>query len=106
MDTIPTGANQEDHVSMGAYSARKALQAASNAEKIVAIELLVAAQGLDMLMMKYPGIQPSAQVMKIYEEVRKIVPVLTDDRNLSKDINVLVQLVRSGELAAGFSFPI
>jgi len=106
VDTIPTCANQEDHVSMGAHAARKALASAKIAEKVVAIEILLACQALDISELQISTCSPS--VKEVHELVRKHVPTLEEDRDLSKDIKKVVQLVRSGDLLKGLAalFPV
>jgi len=78
VDSIPTSANQEDHVSMGAYSARKALSILGNARKVVAIELLTASQALDFSRLLKPGAGTTAA----HDCVRGVVPYLKHDEYL------------------------
>ena len=92
VDSIPTGANKEDHVSMGMTSALKARRALRNAEVVLGIELLVAAQALEF---RKP-LRPGAGVLRAYERLRERVPPLGTDRNLSKDIEAAAALVREG----------
>ncbi|RMD65514.1 histidine ammonia-lyase [Candidatus Pacearchaeota archaeon] len=87
VDSIPTSANQEDHVSMGSISARFALRVAKNVEHILAIELLTAAQALEFRDRSKLGIGTK----KIYCNIRKLVPPLQRDRILSRDIEALVE---------------
>jgi histidine ammonia-lyase len=95
VDSIPTGANREDHVSMGAMSARKARQVLRNTEAVLAIELLCAAQALEF---RRP-LRPGRGVQRAYEMVRERIPPLDEDRDLSVDIAAATDLVRSGALA-------
>ncbi|HET6764383.1 MAG TPA: aromatic amino acid lyase, partial [Longimicrobiaceae bacterium] len=95
VDSIPTGANREDHVSMGATSARKARQVLRNTEAVLGIELMCAAQALEF---RRP-LRPGAGVERAYQLVRERIPALDDDRNLSIDIAAAADLVRSGALA-------
>jgi histidine ammonia-lyase len=95
VDTIPTGANREDHVSMGATSARKARQVLRNTETVLAIELMCAAQALEF---RRP-LRPGRGVERAYQLLRERVPPLDEDRNLSVDIAAATELVRSGALA-------
>ena len=75
VDSIPTSANQEDHVSMGAYSARKGLNILENARKVVAIELLTASQALDFSRLLKPGAGTTAA----HDCIRGVVPYLKHD---------------------------
>lgn len=96
VDSIPTGASKEDHVSMGLTSARKARQVVRNVETVLGIELMCAAQALEFLRPLRPGVG----VMRAYERVRERIAPLERDRVLSPDIEAATELVRSGELAA------
>jgi histidine ammonia-lyase len=78
VDSIPTSANQEDHVSMGAYSARKGLSILDNARKVIAIELLTASQALDFSRLLKPG----AGTMAAHDCVRGAIPYLKHDEYL------------------------
>ncbi len=88
--TLPTSANKEDHVSMGMTAALKFAQVVKNVETILAIELLCAAQGLEFL----KPLKPGPKLQEVYERVRKIVPALEQDMQLSGYIESLVLLVR------------
>lgn len=94
VDTIPTSEGQEDHVSMGAYAARKALQVVENVESIVAIELLVACQALDL---KRPA-HSTRCLEEIYTLVRSVVPKWEYDRYMKPDMDSVVQLLRQGKV--------
>jgi histidine ammonia-lyase len=78
VDSIPTSANQEDHVSMGAWAARKGLSILDNARKVLSIELLTAAQALDFSRLLRPGVGTLAA----HECVRTVVPYLKRDEYL------------------------
>ena len=93
VDSIPTSANQEDHVSMGAHAARKALQVLQNSQQVLAIELVVASQALD-LGTGALGTGTDAA----YRAVRAAVPHLDEDRVLSADLAAALELVRSGKV--------
>jgi histidine ammonia-lyase len=82
-DSIPTSAGQEDHVSMGATSARKASAMVTNVENVIAIEALAAAQGLDM---RAP-LEPARGTAAARKVVRSVSSFLDDDRSLSDDIS-------------------
>jgi histidine ammonia-lyase len=95
-DSISTSAGQEDHVSMGATSARKAGQILANTEHAIAIELLAAAQGLDL---RAP-LQPAVATAAALRAIRAVSPTLKDDRSLSDDITAVRRLMADGELLA------
>jgi histidine ammonia-lyase len=94
VDSIPTSANKEDHVSMGTISARKCREVVQNAENVIAIELLCAAQALDL----FTNMQPGVGTKAAYGVIRDAVPHLENDRILSEDIRRIVGLVRSGAI--------
>jgi histidine ammonia-lyase len=102
-DSIPTSANQEDHVSMGSISARHAMTVLSNVQRIVALELLVAAQALDFrlesIAAEGPRLRPGAGVEEAHRRIRSVVPHLDHDRLQGSDIESAVRLVREGALA-------
>jgi histidine ammonia-lyase len=87
---LPTSANKEDHVSMGMTSALKFTQVVNNVERILAIELMCAAQGLDFL----KPLKPGPRLAEVHARVRKRVPHLERDAPLSSFIESLVELVR------------
>ena len=93
-DSISTSAGQEDHVSMGATSARKAAQILANTEHAIAIEFLAAAQGLDLR----TGLQPAPATAAALRAVRSVSPMLKEDRSLSGDISAVRRLMADGEL--------
>ncbi|MGC1862528.1 MAG: aromatic amino acid lyase, partial [Methylocystis sp.] len=103
VDSIPTSANQKDHVSMAAHGARRLSAMAENAVNIVAIELLAAAQGCDFL----SPITSSAPLERVRAQLREHVPKLVDDRYLAPDIEIAADIARSGGLAeaAGVNLP-
>jgi histidine ammonia-lyase len=92
VDSIPTSANKEDHVSMGVWAARKAARSLENAEQVVAIELLAAAQGIDFLR----PLESSPALEAAHRAIRARVPRLDEDRQGSPDIEALAALVREG----------
>ena len=96
VDTIPTSANQEDHVSMAAHAACRLAGMAENAANVVAIELLAAAQGCDF----HAPMVSSAALERARAALRERVPHLQDDRYLAPDIAAAADLVRSGALVA------
>lgn len=94
VDSIPTSANKEDHVSMGTISVRKCRSVIANAEAVIAIELLCGCQALDLLTQGKPGRGTAAA----YRSVRGRVKVLDKDRVLSRDIEAMVEMLRGGEI--------
>ncbi len=96
VDSIPTSAGQEDHVSMGNASGLKAWQVLANAERTLAIELLAGAQGVEFL----APLEPGAGVAAARSFVRSLSPRLEDDRPLSADIETVSTGIRDGSLVA------
>ena len=90
VDSIPTSADKEDHVSMGTIAARKFGQVVGNAENILAMEFLSATQALDLL----KPLRPSGAVAKAYEVIRKEVPFAATDRVFAQDIAAIRRMVR------------
>ena len=104
VDSIPTSANQEDHVSMSAHGARRLLALNDNAMTVIGIELVAAAQGCDF----HAGLASSPALEAVRNTVRACVPPLGDDRFLQTDLHSALQLVRSGAVisaAAAVSLP-
>lgn len=95
VDTIPTSANREDHVSMGVTAARHAAMVTANTAKVLGIELLCAAQGLDLASKR---LAPGAGVQAGYRAMRQRVAALQGDRFLAPDLAQAEQLVRDGSL--------
>lgn len=99
VDSIPTSADKEDHVSMGTIASRKFQMIVRNAESIVAMEFLSAAQALDLLKDdKGQKIPPSGLVKQAYDLIRSKVPYAESDRIFHDDIEAVRALIRSGEL--------
>jgi histidine ammonia-lyase len=94
VDSIPTSADKEDHVSMGTIAARKARDIVNNVEQILAMELLCATQGLEFLLPLRPGIG----IKEAYNTIRRKVPAVKGDRTFSKDIKNIDEMIKSGEL--------
>lgn len=94
VDSIPTSAEKEDHVSMGTIAARKFAQILRNAENVVAMELLSASQSLDLI----APLKPSAAVKAAHEYIRKTVPFAKEDRIFSKDVEAIKSMMTSNEL--------
>jgi histidine ammonia-lyase len=98
VDSIPSSANQEDHVSMGANSARHALEIIDNVRTVVAIEFLVASQAID-LRPDGPA-RLGRGTAAAYRVIRDVVPPLESDRAVSPDILAIEHLIRSGRISA------
>jgi histidine ammonia-lyase len=96
VDSIPTSAGQEDHVSMGNAAGLKAWQVLANAEGALAIELLAGAQAVEFL----APLEPGAGVRAAHDFVRTLSPRLGDDRSLAPDIEAVAGAVRDGSLVA------
>lgn len=92
VDSIPTSANQEDHVSMGSVSAIKLIQVMQNVHTVLGIELMIAASALDQR-----ELQSSPALEEVKSTLRKKVPVLEKDRILYPDINASIDLLKAGE---------
>jgi histidine ammonia-lyase len=103
VDSIPTSANQEDHVSMAAHGARRLLPMIENASAVIGIELLAAAQGCDF----HAPLASSPALEAARALLRAQVPHLDEDRYLYPDIAAAIALVRGGALAeaAGLDLP-
>ena len=95
VDSVTTSANQEDHVSMGLAAARKARRAVGCLEKVIAIELMCAAEGIEY---RRP-LKAGRGVERAYEKVRSRVKRLTGDRSLGGDLDTLTDLLQSGTFA-------
>jgi histidine ammonia-lyase len=102
-DSTPTSANQEDHVSMAAHGARRLMRLVENLDRILGIELLCAAQGVEF---RAP-LKTSAPLLKVLKQLRKSVKPLEEDRYLADDLETASALVREGVLvaAAGVAMP-
>jgi len=96
IDSIPTSANQEDHVSMAAHGSRRLLEMAENATAVIGIEYLTAVQGCDF----HAPLASSVPLEAARARLRQLVPHLDDDRHLHPDMEVANMLVRSGALVA------
>lgn len=94
VDSIPSSANQEDHVSMGTISARKAREIMENVRRVLAMEIMCACQGIDLRGNKGlgKGTEP------VYDLVRKYIPKLIEDRPLYEDINKCEELIINGTI--------
>jgi histidine ammonia-lyase len=92
VDTIPTSAGQEDHVSMGNASGLKSWTVLANAERTLAIELLAGAQGVEFLAPLQPGV--GGRAARAF--VRTLSPRLEADRPLGRDIELVADAIRDG----------
>jgi histidine ammonia-lyase len=95
VDSLPTSANQEDHVSMATFAARRLQPMISNTAHILGIELLAAAQGIEFLR----PLQSSSALEQAHALLRQQVPAMAQDRYLAPDIEHATLLVRNGKLA-------
>jgi histidine ammonia-lyase len=96
VDSLPTSANQEDHVSMATFAARRLHDMLDNVAHIVAIELLAAAQGIQF----HRPLKSSKPLERALEEIRAISPQYFNDRSLSAEIEALAQRVNEGVFCA------
>jgi histidine ammonia-lyase len=94
VDSIPTSANKEDHVSMGAFAARKCRDIVQNTEEVIAIELLCGAQAIDL----FTNIKAGDGTLAAYETIRQHVDYMKEDRLLSKDIATVKALLEKGAI--------
>ena len=97
VDSLPTSANQEDHVSMATFAARRLHEMATNTATIVGIELLAAAQGIDF----HRPLTTSPRLAAVHRGLRERVPFYEVDRILAPDIAAATELVAAGTLGAG-----
>ena len=95
VDSIPSSANQEDHVSMGTTAARKCRTIVKNLYTVLAYELMAAVQGIDLR-----GIQNDLSPVhrRVYDLVRSVVPFCEDDHELRVDVTAMNELIRSGKI--------
>jgi histidine ammonia-lyase len=96
VDSIPTSANQEDHVSMGTHACRKARHVLDNVLWVIAIEVVSAAQALDF----HLPLRPGTGVQAAYARVRELVPHLDRDRLLRPDLERVRAAILGGSLVA------
>ncbi len=96
VDSIPTSANQEDHVSMAAHGAYRLHRMARNVANVLAIELLAAAQGCDF----HGDLTSSPALERVRAAIRAKVPTLADDRYFAPDIAAIAEMVVAGEIEA------
>jgi histidine ammonia-lyase len=99
VDSIPTSAGQEDHVSMAPIAGRKAAQIVRNTAGVVAVELITAAQGIDY----HAPLQTSRRLQGIHSRVREVSPHLQSDRYWADQMSELQSAVLSGTFSEDFS---
>ena len=99
IDSLPTSANQEDHVSMATYAARRLLAMCNNLERVIAIELLAASQGLDFRL----PLKTSNSLQCIHQKIRATVPRLEQDRSFYAEIEAVGNLISRGEITSASS---
>jgi histidine ammonia-lyase len=95
VDSIPTSMNQEDHVSMATFAARRLHDMIDNSMHIVAIELIAACQGIDLLKAK----PPTTHLKKFYDKIRSVVSFYDVDRYFASDITKVKEMIEVHELA-------
>jgi histidine ammonia-lyase len=96
VDSIPSSAMQEDHVSMGWSAARKLRKVVENLARILAIELVTAARAIELR----EGLKPSPATGRVVKELRKVVPGVGPDRFLSPELEAATTLVNSGSIVS------
>ena len=94
VDTIPTSANKEDHVSMSMHAALKAERALQLAINVIAVEILCACQAIDL----HAPLESSPALMRAHKIVRERVPKLVDDRPPAPDLDAIAEIIRVGKL--------
>jgi histidine ammonia-lyase len=102
VDSIPTSANQEDHVSMAAHGARRLMGMAANLGHVLGIELLAAVQGCDF----HAPMASSPPLEAVRALLRASVPMLDEDRHFSPDMEAATALIRSGAVVAAAGYPL
>lgn len=95
VDSIPTSAEKEDHVSMGTIAARKFHKVLQNAEHVIAMELLSASQAIDLV----APLKPAAAVRSVHERIRKDVPFAKEDRIFGRDIEAIKKIMLNNDLS-------
>jgi len=95
VDSLPTSAGQEDHVSMAPWAGRKLLEICANTARVLGIELLSAAQAVDCMR----PLRTTPELQRVHSAVRERVPFRAHDHRLDRDIETLATVVRSGQLS-------
>ncbi len=101
VDSTPTSANQEDHVSMACHAARRVLEMNGNLAAILGIEAMAAAQGIEL---RAP-LQTSAALRAVIERIRGVCPALAEDRQVDGDIAAMADLLAAGPLSDELEYP-
>jgi histidine ammonia-lyase len=96
VDSVPTSAGLEDHVSMGCHAARKAREITANVRWVLATEIVCAAQALDF----HHPLQPGHGVARAHALVREAVPHVSEDREFAVDIGRVAAMIASGRFSA------
>lgn len=94
VDSLSTSAGTEDHVSMGGFAARKALQVVANVERVIAIELLAACQAIEFLR----PLKTTVPLEEVYRTVRAVVRPWDKDRFMAPDIEAATKLLQDGKI--------
>ena len=94
VDSIPTGANQEDFVSMAPFAGRKLLNIVNNVEYILAIELLTSLQAIDFR----KNLKSSTSIESVRIYVRKYIKHLVKDKYMEGDLNKSIEIIKNGEI--------
>lgn len=94
VDSMPTSAEKEDHVSMGTIAARKFTQVVKNAQNVFAMEILAGTQALDMIL----PLKPTAGVLATFDCVRASVPFAKEDRIFAKDVSQILKLIQNQKI--------
>jgi len=94
VDSIPSSANQEDHVSMGTISARKAMEILKNTRQVIAMEIFTSCQAIDLR----GKLELGNITKRAYNKVREYIPLITKDEIMYKHIHKVNDLIESGEL--------
>ncbi len=95
VDSLPTSAGQEDHVSMAPWAGRKLLEVCANTSRVLAIELLSAAHAIDCM----KPLETTPELQRVHAAVRSLVPFQAHDHRLDRDMATLTTLVQSGRLS-------
>jgi histidine ammonia-lyase len=96
VDSLPTSAGQEDHVSMAPWAGRKLLAVCANTATVLGIELLAAAQAIDAMR----PLTTTPELQRVHALVRERVPYRAHDHRLDRDMEALAALVRDGTLSS------
>ena len=96
VDSIPSSANQEDHVSMGTIASRKAMEILDNVRKVLSMEILAACQGIDLRGNK--GLGNGTKI--VYNIIREKIGYLDKDKPMYEEINKCEEIIKSGEIVS------